>query len=132
MKTEPTRYHALLPWLLLPLLAACAAKPPVLAHYPALVSARYGCPTEGIDGVSVIEGIAKRRAYRLKGGEPDLEKAAHTLLQDYRSGALGRVSLETPQSRVELLASYQPPESLSLPREEASGDDQTSSHSDAD
>jgi ribosome biogenesis GTPase A len=96
----------------------------LLARYPALVSARYGFPTEGIDGVAVIEGVAKRRAYRLKGGEPDLEKAAHTLLQDYRSGALGRVSLETPQSRVELLASYQPPESLSLPAEEAAADDQ--------
>src|SRR6476661_15081 len=81
----------------------------LLARYPALVSARYGFPTEGIDGVSVIEGIAKRRAYRLKGGEPDLEKAAHTLLLDYRSGAIGRVSLETPESRVALLASYQPP-----------------------
>ncbi|MFL6716941.1 MAG: ribosome biogenesis GTPase YlqF [Burkholderiaceae bacterium] len=84
----------------------------LLARYPALVSARYGFPTDEIDGVAVIEGIARRRAYRLKGGEPDLEKAAHTLLQDYRSGALGRVSLETPQSRVELLASYQPPPSL--------------------
>jgi ribosome biogenesis GTPase A len=90
----------------------------LLARYPALVSARYGFPTEGIDGVAVIEGIAKRRAYRLKGGEPDLEKAAHTLLQDYRSGALGRISLETPQSRVDLLASYQPPPSLGEAAEE--------------
>jgi ribosome biogenesis GTPase A len=101
----------------------------LLARYPALVSARYGFPTEGIDGVAVIEGVAKRRAYRLKGGEPDLEKAAHTLLQDYRSGALGRVSLETPQSRVELLASYQPPPSLGEPYQ---GDDEDpSSHPDA-
>jgi ribosome biogenesis GTPase A len=84
----------------------------LLTRYAPLVSARYGFPTDGIDGVSVIEGVAKRRAYRLKGGEPDLEKAAHTLLQDYRSGAIGRVSLETPDSRVALLASYQPPPSL--------------------
>ena len=84
----------------------------LLTRYAPLVSARYGFPTDGIDGVSVIEGVAKRRAYRLKGGEPDLEKAAHTLLQDYRSGAIGRVSLETPDSRVALLASFQPPPSL--------------------
>jgi ribosome biogenesis GTPase A len=51
------------------------------------------------------------------------------LLQDYRSGALGRVSLETPQSRVELLASYQPPPSLGEPYQ---GDDEDpSSHPDA-
>lgn len=89
----------------------------LLAHYPQLITARYSFPTEGIDGVSVIEGVAKRRALRLKGGEPDLEKAAHTLLQDYRSGALGRISLETPESRAALLASYQAPPSLGKPQE---------------
>ncbi|RJF97941.1 ribosome biogenesis GTPase YlqF [Noviherbaspirillum saxi] len=84
----------------------------LLVYYPRLVSARYGFATEGIDGVSVIEGIAKRRAFRLKGGDPDFEKAAHTLLQDYRSGALGRISLETPDSRAHLLATYNPPPML--------------------
>ncbi len=84
----------------------------LLKHYPQLLKARYGFATEGLDGVGVIEGVAARRAFRLKGGSFDLEKAAHTLLQDYRDGALGRVSLETPQSRIELLATYQPPPSL--------------------
>lgn len=89
----------------------------LLARYPQLLSARYGFPTENIDGVSVVEGIAKRRGFRFKGGGPDFEKAAHTLLQDYRSGALGRVSLETPQSRAALLATYQPEPSLGLEEE---------------
>jgi ribosome biogenesis GTPase A len=90
----------------------------LLVRYPQFITARYGFPTEGIDGVSVIEGVAARRGFRLKGGDPDFEKAAHTFLQDYRSGALGRISLETPESRVALLASYQPPASLALPPEE--------------
>lgn len=89
----------------------------LLERYPQLIAARYGFPTDGIDGVSVIEGVAKRRAFRLKGGDLDLEKAAHTLLQDYRSGALGRISLETPDSRKALLASYQPPPSLGLAKD---------------
>ncbi len=84
----------------------------VLMHYPQLLTARYGFPTEGIDGVSVIEGVAVRRGLRIKGGELDLEKAAHIFLQDYRIGALGRISLETPESRIALLASFQPPPSL--------------------
>ncbi len=88
----------------------------LLARYPQLLSARYGFATEGIDGVSVIEGIAQRRGFRLKGGDPDYEKASHTLLQDYRSGALGRISLETPASRTELLASYQVEPSLGEPQ----------------
>lgn len=90
----------------------------LLVRYPQLITVRYGFPTQGLDGVAVIEGIAKRRAFRLKGGELDFEKAANTLLQDYRSGALGRISLETPQSREQLLASYQPPESLGLKEDE--------------
>ncbi|MDB5727187.1 MAG: ylqF [Noviherbaspirillum sp.] len=95
----------------------------LLTRYPQLIRARYGMDTEGIDGVSVVEGVAKRRGFRIKGGDLDLEKAAHTLLQDYRSGALGRISLETPQSRAELLASYQPAPSLGL-ADDAAGMDE--------
>jgi ribosome biogenesis GTPase A len=95
----------------------------LLGRYPALLKTRYGFETEGIDGVSVIEGIAKRRGYRLKGGDADIEKAAHTLLQDYRSGALGRITLETPESRIALLASYQPPPALGIEAEEQEQDD---------
>ncbi len=97
----------------------------LLTRYAALLSARYGFPTEGIDGVSVVEGVAMRRGFRLKGGDLDLEKAAHTLLQDYRSGALGRVSLETPDSRIALLASYKSEPRLGEPQDAMieSGDD---------
>lgn len=97
----------------------------LLTRYAALLGARYGFPTEGIDGVSVVEGVARRRGFRLKGGELDLEKAAHALLQDYRSGALGRISLETPDSRSALLASYVPQPKLGEPQDtsaDADGD----------
>ena len=86
----------------------------LLIRYAPLIAARYGFSTDGIDGVSVVEGVALRRGFRQKGGGVDLEKAAHVLLQDYRTGALGRISLETPASRVALLASYKPPPSLAL------------------
>ena len=94
----------------------------LLARYPQLVSARYGLATAGIDGVAVIEGVAERRGYRLRGGGVDLEKAAHTLLQDYRTGVLGRISLETPDSRAELLASCVP-EPIEAEPQEALDDD---------
>ncbi|HUW28269.1 MAG TPA: ribosome biogenesis GTPase YlqF [Sulfuriferula sp.] len=81
----------------------------VLANYPALLQARYGFAVDGLDGVGVIEAIAKRRGYRLKGGEADLEKAALTLLQDYRDGTLGRVSLETPEQRRRMLTAQTSP-----------------------
>jgi ribosome biogenesis GTPase A len=76
----------------------------LLQRYPHLLTARYGLKTEGMDGVGVIEGVAMRRGFRVRGGEYDYEKAAHSLLQDYRQGALGRISLETPDSRATSLA----------------------------
>ncbi|HCI13922.1 MAG: ribosome biogenesis GTPase YlqF [Gallionellales bacterium GWA2_60_142] len=78
----------------------------LLERYPALVAARYKIDVAGLDGASLIEAIAQRRGYRIKGGDFDLEKAALILLQDYRDGALGRISLETPDSRREMLAQH--------------------------
>lgn len=78
----------------------------LLKRYPKLIAARYGCPVPELDGASLVEAIALKRAYRIKGGTLDLEKAALTLLQDYRSGALGRISLETPASRTAMLADH--------------------------
>jgi ribosome biogenesis GTPase A len=80
----------------------------LLTRYPALLTARYGCAVEGLDGEGVIEAVAKRRGFRLKGGEPDLEKASLALLTDYRSGALGRISLETPETRSAMLSEPPP------------------------
>ena len=76
----------------------------LLARYPALLAERYNFSVQGMDGADVIAAIAQRRGYRLRGNEPDLEKSALMLLQDYRSSALGRISLETPQSRSAMLS----------------------------
>ena len=78
----------------------------LLLRYPQLIATRYGLTTDGMDGVGVVEGVAARRGFRIKGGEFDLEKAAHIFLQDYRDGTLGRISLETPETRSALLAAY--------------------------
>jgi ribosome biogenesis GTPase A len=79
----------------------------LLARYPKLLAARYGIATEGLDSPGVLEAVARRRGCLLKGrgGELDLEKAALILLQDYRDGILGRISLETPQTRDAMLES---------------------------
>ncbi len=75
----------------------------LLARYTTLLNARYGCVTEGMDAQDVIEAVAKRRGFRLRGGAPDLEKSSLALLTDYRTGALGRISLETPETRRAML-----------------------------
>jgi ribosome biogenesis GTPase A len=77
----------------------------LLARYPAQLAERFGMDLTGKDGSSVIEAIAKKRGClrQGKGGEPDLEKAATILLTDYRNGKLGRISLETPETRAAML-----------------------------
>ena len=73
----------------------------LLERYPKALAARYGLTNGGqsLDGVGVIEGVAAKRGFKLKGGHLDFDKAALALLGDYRSGALGKVSLETPATR---------------------------------
>ncbi len=83
----------------------------LLARYPALLAARYKIDVTDTDAVGVVEAVAKKRGCLIKGrgGELDLEKAAMIFLTDYRSGALGRISLETPETRVTMLAQPKKP-----------------------
>ena len=79
----------------------------LLRNYPALLAERYGIDVSEMDGVGVVEAVAKKRGCIVKGrrgGELDLEKAGMILLTDYRSGKLGRISLESPASRAAMLA----------------------------
>jgi ribosome biogenesis GTPase A len=43
-----------------------------------------------------LEWYARKRAFLIKGGELDLNRAVNTLLQEFRNGRLGRFSLEIP------------------------------------
>ena len=78
----------------------------LLARYPELLALRYKIPVDGLDGIGLMEMIARKRGFKIRRGELDVEKGAHTLLQDYRHGAIGRISLETPESRREMIQSY--------------------------
>ena len=77
----------------------------LLARYPDLVEKRYGFKTATLDGPGLVEAIARKRGYLLKGGRVDYEKAGNALVHDYRSGALGRISLETPETRTAMVSS---------------------------
>lgn len=78
----------------------------LLDRYPTLLAMRYKMDVAAMDAVAVVETVARKRGCIIKGrgGELDLEKAAMIMLTDYRSGALGRISLETPESRAAMLA----------------------------
>lgn len=65
-------------------------------HYEGTLKSRYGVD-EKEEKVNVLEEIATVRGCRLKGNELDYEKAASLLLDDFRNGKLGRITLEFPE-----------------------------------
>ena len=66
-------------------------------NYCGIISKRYNI--EETDVSKVLLGIADSRKCLMKGGEPDTEKAAAILIDDMRSGSLGRISLERLQEK---------------------------------
>lgn len=57
------------------------------AFYPNNFEGRYG-------KANTLEDIAKSRGFLMQGGELDIEKAAFAILNDFRSGKFGRVTIE--------------------------------------
>lgn len=75
----------------------------LLTRYPQRLVERYKLDPTKLDGWGVVEEVGRRRGCLVKGGGLDLEKAAQILLNDLRSGAFGRVSLEAPETREAML-----------------------------
>jgi ribosome biogenesis GTPase A len=48
-----------------------------------------------------LEWFAQQRSFLIKGGELDYNRAAVTLLKDFRVGKLGRISLESPPREIQ-------------------------------
>ena len=71
------------------------------ARYPQKVKERYGidCPTD-MPGWELLEAAAKNRGFLLARGEVHTERMAKVLLDEFRSGKLGRFTLEMPEEQV--------------------------------
>ena len=66
--------------------------------YPGVLEEKYDIP-EPSDGYKCLTDIAKSRHCLVRGSELDTEKAASILLDDFRGGRLGRITLETPEEQ---------------------------------
>lgn len=64
-------------------------------EYKEILTERYGIE-EDASPLAMLEDIAKRRGCLLKGNDLDLSKASGILIDDFRSGRLGRITLELP------------------------------------
>ena len=68
--------------------------------YPAALKERYNVE-EGQKPLDILTAVAKARGCLKKGEELDYEKASRLLLEEFRSGKLGKVTLEFPKETEE-------------------------------
>ena len=67
----------------------------LIERYPGTLNSRYGVD-ESAEITDIIYGVAANRNCIQKGGEADYSKAAALVLDDFRSGKLGNITLESP------------------------------------
>ena len=67
-------------------------------HYPDAVRVRYKLKApEDAAGWELLELAGRKRGFLVSGGEINTERMAQVLLEEFRSGKLGRFTLETPE-----------------------------------
>ena len=67
----------------------------IRTNYPGLLNARYGIEEEGTP-VSLLEAVADKRKCLIRGQEIDYAKAAGIVMEEFRNGKIGRITLEFP------------------------------------
>ena len=68
-------------------------------HYADSLRSRFGDDLELAESVQTLEQIGQRRGCLGGGGLVDFDRAGRLLLQEFRSGLLGGITLETPDMR---------------------------------
>ena len=66
-------------------------------RYPKALEERYKITVKpGETGLALLTRSAEKRGFRISGGEVDLARMANVLLDEFRAGTLGRMTLEDP------------------------------------
>ncbi len=69
-------------------------------NYPEQLAARYKIePDEADTGLILLEKVGRKRGMMLSGGEINYERAAITVIDEFRSGKIGRITLELPPEK---------------------------------
>jgi ribosome biogenesis GTPase A len=71
--------------------------------YPQSLRERYKIEfDDSDDGLSLLEKVGRKRGMVVSGGEINTERAAITVIDEFRSGKLGRITLELPPAKEKL------------------------------
>ena len=70
-------------------------------HYPMVIEQRYKFkPDAEASGYDLLCAAARKRGFLISGGEINTERMAKVLLDEYRSGKLGRITFEEPEENI--------------------------------
>lgn len=74
----------------------------LVKSYPEALIQRYKIelPTD-VAGLELLECCGKKRGMLISGGEVDIERMSRVLLEEFRSGKLGRFTLELPEKEAD-------------------------------
>lgn len=68
-------------------------------NYPKALIERYKIDiTPEDNGISLLEKVGRKRGMLISGGEINTERASIMIMDEFRGGKLGRITLETPKS----------------------------------
>ncbi len=68
----------------------------LMDYYPKLLKDRYNVEVDGSTPLAVMEEIGLRRGCIIKGGEIDYTKVSTIILDEFRKGVIGNITLEIP------------------------------------
>ena len=81
---------------------ACRLMALLWRRYPDRLRERYGIDApEDASGYELLEAAGRKRGFLLARGEIHTERMAKVLLEEYRAGKLGRLTLEEPEEGIE-------------------------------
>ncbi len=64
--------------------------------YPGVLSERFGVD-EGLEAGTFLNEVADKRKLLKKGSEPDYDRTVRVIIDEFRSGKIGRISIENPE-----------------------------------
>ena len=69
----------------------------MLAVKPQAVMERFRIKEPDLQGEALLEAVCRGRGFLMKGGVCDYDRCCAVVLDEFRGGKLGRISLETPE-----------------------------------
>ncbi len=91
-------------------------------HYPDILQARYLLDSLKDDPLEILQVIGKKRGCLAAGGLIDFDKAAKIIINELRTGMLGRYTMETPETMQIELAEVEIIHAEKVEKKKAKGD----------